>query len=93
MVDLDLVKLNSRIEHNEDDALILHLIAAASRYVEKFSMVPNDENAPEDQDQAILLLVGHNYKMREAVADRQQVKVPYGFDMFLQALRPGGSLI
>ena len=77
MLDLATVKMHLRVDGDEEDALIVGYIAAAKAHVEQHcdrKLVEADPVEPEemeltsDVEQAILLLVGHWYANREAVA-------------------------
>ncbi len=77
MLDLANVKMHLRVDGNEEDALIGGYIEAAKAHVEQHcdrKLVETDPVEPEEMDltsdveQAILLLVGHWYANREAVA-------------------------
>ena len=77
MLDLATVKMHLRVDSDEEDALIGGYVAAAKAHVEQHcdrKLVDTDPVEPEemgltpDVEQAILLLVGHWYANREAVA-------------------------
>lgn len=77
MLDLATVKMHLRVDGDEEDALIGGYIEAAKAHVEQHcdrKLVETDPVEPEemgltsDVEQAILLLVGHWYANREAVA-------------------------
>lgn len=76
MIDLTTVKLQLRIKHSLEDALLINYIASAKSHIEMHcdrKIVegdPANESEMEltpDVEQAILLLVGHWYANREAV--------------------------
>lgn len=77
MLDLATVKMHLRVDGDEEDALIGGYVAAAKAHVEQHcdrKLVETDPVEPDemgltrDVEQAILLLVGHWYANREAVA-------------------------
>ncbi len=77
MLDLATVKMHLRVDGDEEDALIGGYVAAAKAHVEQHcdrKLVETDPVEPEemgltsDVEQAVLLLVGHWYANREAVA-------------------------
>ncbi|KAB0489644.1 head-tail connector protein [Pseudomonas vancouverensis] len=77
MIDLANVKMHLRVDGDEEDALIGGYIEAAKAHVEQHcdrKLVDGDPAEPaemgltRDVEQAILLLVGHWYANREAVA-------------------------
>jgi uncharacterized phage protein (predicted DNA packaging) len=77
MLDLTSVKLHLRVDGDDEDTLITSYIEAAKAHVEQHcdrALVEVDPTEPDqmgltrDVEQAILLLVGHWYANREAVA-------------------------
>jgi uncharacterized phage protein (predicted DNA packaging) len=77
MLDLASVKMHLRVDGDEEDALIGGYVAAAKAHVEQHCDRKLVEGEPADAsemgltrdvEQAILLLVGHWYANREAVA-------------------------
>lgn len=76
MIDLQLVKTHLRADGNEEDSLITAYVDAAVEYVQQHCdrRIVESPEGPEqmaltkDVEQAILLLVGHWYANREAVA-------------------------
>ena len=77
MLDLATVKLHLRVDGDDEDLLIGGYVEAAKAYVEQHcdrKLVEADPVEPEemgltcDVEQAVLLLVGHWYANREAVA-------------------------
>jgi uncharacterized phage protein (predicted DNA packaging) len=77
MIDLATVKMHLRVDGDEEDALIGGYIEAAKAHIEQHcdrKLVDADPAEPaemgltNDVVQAILLLVGHWYANREAVA-------------------------
>lgn len=77
MIDLATVKMHLRVDGDEEDALIGGYIEAAKAHVEQHCdrklvddnpVEPAEMGLTNDVVQAILLLVGHWYANREAVA-------------------------
>ncbi|MCK8669296.1 head-tail connector protein [Pseudomonas azerbaijanoccidens] len=76
MIDLSLVKTHLRVDHDDEDALIQGYLDAAQVHVEQHCdrvivetpVLPEEMGLTKDVQQAILLLVGHWYTNREAVA-------------------------
>lgn len=77
MIDLARVKLHLRVDGDEEDTLITGYIEAAKAHVEQHCdrtlvevdpVEPDEMGLTRDVEQAILLLVGHWYANREAVA-------------------------
>lgn len=77
MLDLATVKMHLRVDGDEEDALIGGYIEAAKAHIEQHcdrKLVETDPVEPDemgltrDVEQAVLLLVGHWYANREAVA-------------------------
>ncbi|RMR06579.1 head-tail connector protein [Pseudomonas syringae group genomosp. 7] len=77
MIELSLVKAHLRVDHDEEDVLIQGYVDAALAHIEQHCdrvLVETDPALPEqmaftkDIHQAVLLLVGHWYANREAVA-------------------------
>ena len=95
MISLSTCKEHLRIpaDVTDEDAYILVLAHTAAEYVTKITGYTNDETAPLSYDAAAHLLMAHLYSNREAVSDVAKVPVPMGFNMLLNSLRPGDSLI
>lgn len=77
MIELSLVKLHLRVDGDEEDALIEGYLNAALAHVEQHCdrvlvegvpVLPDQMALTKDVQQAALLLVGHWYANREAVA-------------------------
>ncbi|GFM73601.1 hypothetical protein PSCICL_45930 [Pseudomonas cichorii] len=92
MLDLATVKVHLRVDGDEEDALIAGYIEAATAHVEQHcdrKLVETDPVEPEqmgltgDVKQAVLLLVGHWYANREAVAVGGLTAVPLAVDRLL----------
>lgn len=92
MIDLALVKLHLRVDHDEEDALIQGYLAAAlehvqqhcdRRLVEGEPILPTEMGLTQDVKHAVLLLVAHWYTNREAVVGAAAVTVPLGVDRLL----------
>lgn len=76
MIELSLVKTHLRVDHGDEDALIQGYLDAALAHVEQHCdrvlveapVLPEEMGLTKDVQQAVLLLVGHWYANREAVA-------------------------
>lgn len=76
MIELSLVKTHLRVDHGDEDALIQGYLDAALAHVEQHCdrvlvetpVLPEEMGLTKDVQQAVLLLVGHWYTNREAVA-------------------------
>jgi uncharacterized phage protein (predicted DNA packaging) len=76
MIELSLVKTHLRVDHGDEDALIQGYLDAALTHVEQHCdrvlvetpVLPEEMGLTKDVQQAVLLLVGHWYVNREAVA-------------------------
>lgn len=97
IVDLELVKKQVRAdEFAEDDALLQSYTEAAEEYVvnatnrtldELKAMSADGNTFPLPLQQAVLMLVGHWYNQREAVAGIQMREVPYTFQALIKPYR------
>lgn len=94
MLDLERVKLHLRVDGDDEDANILGYVAAAKAHVAMHCdrvlvevgevVEPEQMGLTADVEQAILLLVGHWYANREAVATGVSVaEVPLAVDRLL----------
>ncbi len=76
MIELSLVKTHLRVDYDDEDALIQGYLDAALTHVEQHCdrvlvetpVLPEEMGLTKDVQQAALLLVGHWYENREAVA-------------------------
>ncbi len=63
------VKDNLILQHNQDDELLLRLIAASISYAESYQHVPKDYYAenqiPPTTEQAVIMLSSHFYESRD----------------------------
>ncbi|MBI6798663.1 head-tail connector protein [Pseudomonas syringae] len=91
MIELSLVKAHLRVDHDAEDDLIQGYVDGAVTHVEQHCdrvLVEGDPVLPEqmgftkDIRQAVLLLVGHWYANREAVASGL-TSVPLAVDRLL----------
>lgn len=89
MISLDEVKHQCRIEHDDEDGLLVVYINAAKTYAQSWIDDELDEENPA-QKQALLLLIGHWYVNREAVNADSQLPIPHGFDAIMQRYRKMG---
>lgn len=91
MITLEQVKHQCRIEHNEEDDLLIGYIDAAEAFAAGWIDGKLDEDNPAQQ-QALLLLVSHWYENREAVNNDYQkpTPIPFGFEAIMQRYRNMG---
>lgn len=92
---LDLVKQHCRVDDyvDEDDLLALYMSAAQARVLtdinqeESAVLELGDGEWPAPLVQAALLLIGHWYNQREAVASTSTSVVPHGYDALIRPYR------
>lgn len=88
---LEEAKKHLRVEHDDENDLILNLITAAREYCEGFqniALVSGDEEGETPLvsarvKAAILLLVGHWYENRQAVSEKAGSTVAIGVSSLL----------
>ena len=103
MINLDLIKLHCRIDHDYDDELLgLYLDAAKDAVKQHTSRnwYGEGEAIPEDDEHDIYwnrpaelsmyLLIGHWYANREAVTEQNLQEMPQGFFSLIQPYRIHG---
>ena len=86
MVTLGEVKLYLRIEpdQTDEDTLVEHLRLAAQRHTENVLQLPVSDTGAENIDQAMLFLIAHWYRNREAVViGTTAATVPLAYDALL----------
>lgn len=84
-ITLEMVKHQCRIDHDDEDDLLMHYLNAALIHASNYIDGLLDESNLAVQ-QAVLLLVGHWYDNREAVNNDYQTpqSIPFGFEALLQ---------
>lgn len=87
-ITLEMVKHQCRIDHDDEDDLLMRYLNAALIHASNYIDGLLDESNPVVQ-QAVLLLVGHWYDNREAVNNDYQTpqSIPFGFEALLQPYR------
>lgn len=80
-----LVKQHLNIDHDADDALLTHYTAAAEAWIASYTGQPFGGSPVEVQ--AVLLLTGHSYNIREASSFARPFSVPYGVEDMLSGLK------
>lgn len=90
-IDLDLVKRSVRADDfSDDDQHLEFLTEAATEFITRRvnrdieELVDPDGHLPAPLVQAILLVVGHWYNQREAVASVAMTEVPVGVDALVR---------
>lgn len=98
MVTLEQVKHQCRIDHNDEDTLLLGYVDAARDHVQRYldrtiydvAVPSEDPDGVLDNasiDQATLMLVGHWYAHRESVSETSMNEVPMGVTSLLAPYR------
>ena len=98
MVTIEQVKYQCRIDHDDEDALLISYMAAARDHVQMHldrtiyeGAVPSDDpDGVIDNpsiDQATLMLIGHWYAHRESVSETSMNEVPMGVTSLLTPYR------
>lgn len=87
MVSLAAAKAHCRVDHDDEDAAIERMIAAASDHLASVGVDVSSEPAPPAVEHAILMLVAHWYENREAVKDAATSAVAIGVDRLIQPYR------
>ncbi|MGJ5817043.1 head-tail connector protein [Paludibaculum fermentans] len=87
-ISLDLAKSHLRVMDDNDNAYIVHLIAAARQATERYigqqiGVVDGVNPVPADLQAAMLLTVGHLYSNRESVVAGQLYELPMGVKALL----------
>lgn len=83
---LALIRAHLNIDHEADDELLTHYADAAEAWVTSCIGAPFDRTEPR-MTQAVLLLVGHSYIMREAASFARPFSIPYGVEDLLSGLK------
>lgn len=91
LVALEDLKRQCNVDFEEDDRLLVKYAIAAERFIEQRIyksleefIADNDGDLPGDLEIAILMLVAHWYRVREAVSTTSQARVPYGVDALIK---------
>lgn len=87
MVSLAAAKLHCRVDHDDDDAALDRMIAAASDHLASVGVDVASEPLKPAVEQALLMLVAHWYENREAVRDVKTAAVEIGVDRLIQPYR------
>ncbi|KPH80565.1 head-tail connector protein [Bosea vaviloviae] len=87
MIDLAAAKSHCRVDHDEDDAAITAMIAAASGHFESVGVDMSAAPLPAAVTHAVLMLVAHFYQHREAVSHTQTAATQIGVDRLIQPYR------
>ncbi len=87
MVSLAQAKAHCRVDHDDDDAVITAMIAAASDHLTSIGVATDADPSHPAVDHAIMMLVAHFYENREAVEQVATVAVALGVDRLVQPYR------
>ena len=89
-VTLEEKKTQCNVDFDEDDRLLLGYAEAASLFIERrlntsFDAIKIENNGtlPMDLKIAILMLIAHWYRVREAVSSVSQSRVPFGIEAII----------
>lgn len=83
IIDLVTAKSHCRVDFGEDDALITTFIDVAEGHLVDIGVDLSTTPVPSAIEGAILLLVGHFYENREAVAPKAMHPVAIGVDRLI----------
>lgn len=83
--DLALLKAHLNIDHDHDDALLTHKLAAAESWVNDWTGECVNGHSPARVVEAVLQLAAHWYANREAATAGALVPVPFGVTDLLRS--------
>ncbi|HHW34338.1 MAG TPA: phage gp6-like head-tail connector protein [Paracoccus solventivorans] len=83
---LALIRAHLNLDHEADDELLGHYAGAAESWIASYIGTRFDPAEPR-MIQAVLLLVGHSYIMREAASFARPFSIPYGIEDQLSGLK------
>lgn len=87
MVSLAIAKNHLRVDFDDDDAEIELMIAAAGDHLRSTNVDMDIQPMPPAIQQAVLLLVGHFYKYRDATSDFKHFPLDIGVDRLVAPYR------
>lgn len=83
---LALIRAHLNLDHEADDELLEHYAGAAESWVASYTGTSFDRTEPR-MIQAVLLMTGHSYAVREAATFARPFSVPYGVEDVLSGLK------
>ena len=93
IVSLDHLKAHLRIQHDDEDDLLMSLIIQAQGAAENFCLTSFSTDAPEPVRLAVILMASHFYEYRDA-SDRFAIRaMRMAFDMLLWPYRDVTRLV
>lgn len=75
---LPLLKAQLNLEHDLDDALLLHKLAVAEEWISNFTGALFADPVPASLTEAALQLAAYWYVQREGASDMRLTAVPFG---------------
>jgi len=87
-VTLEEVKIYLRVDHNEDDWILMDMIAAASAYIAGLCTPLDDgETQPAPVDMAIRILTAHFYENRLPIGVKYSGELPFSVSALIAPYR------
>ena len=87
VVTVDEARAHLRIDHDEEDAYLVGLIAKAQAVAEDYCRVSFSDDAPEPVRLAVLLMVSHYYENRDNSDKQVYVTMRIAFENLLYPYR------
>ena len=87
VVTVDEARAHLRIDHDEEDAYLVGLIAKAQAVAEDYCRVSFSDQAPEPVRLAVLLMVSHYYENRDNSDKQVYVTMRIAFENLLYPYR------
>ena len=87
VVTVDEARAHLRIDHDEEDAYLVGLIAKAQAVAEDYCRVSFSDQAPEPVRLAVLLMVSHYYENRDNPDKQVYVTMRIAFENLLYPYR------
>ncbi|MCD8025081.1 MAG: head-tail connector protein [Candidatus Gastranaerophilales bacterium] len=90
-IEISDIKSYLRINHDEDDTYIEHLIDVSESFIKEQTGVEFTDG-DKVYEQGILFLIAHLYDNRSAVTDKTVNTVPYTLDYIVKHIKNRGEL-